>query len=145
MLSTSSARLAFAVIVCLAVCVPVAWTFSSGAPDGACNDMVPQHLVPPQKSAAPYNIIVKKKEGSSSVHVLTIVGKGAQNVIKGFMVQAKQNGKLVGKFVVSKSDKQAKYLRCNGVARVSIQNAWMSRCIRKKFAYWLIDSNDKIL
>lgn len=113
--STSAARFLLYVAVAIAAS-GAAQAFKSGAPDGACADMIPQHHVPAQTSAAPYTLAVAKHDGHFD---LTIAGKSAENVIKGFLVQAKQNGQLVGQFVVDDADKYAHYVSCERKQRVS--------------------------
>uniref|UniRef100_A0A182VSQ2 Reelin domain-containing protein n=1 Tax=Anopheles minimus TaxID=112268 RepID=A0A182VSQ2_9DIPT len=50
------------VLLTVALCAVPTLSFSAGAPNGACDDMIPQHHTDPQKSAAPYQIILSKKQ-----------------------------------------------------------------------------------
>lgn len=113
-MSSSAAALLFVV----AVAIASANAYKSGAPDNACGDMIPQHHVPAQTSPAPYTLTVAKHEGHFD---LTIAGKTEANVIKGFLVEAKQGNKLVGQFVVPETDEYTHYVSCDDKPRVSFQ------------------------
>lgn len=111
-----------AVITIALVCaIPSVYSYSSGAPEGACGDMTPQHHVDPQQSEAPYKLILSTDKLSAdqneSVDV-KIQGNGAGNTIKGFMIQARINNKPVGQFTV-KSKKHSQLLNCSGGSGVS--------------------------
>lgn len=92
-------------------------SLSDGAPVGACKDMVPQHHTAAQTSAAPYTVTATKR---GAVYDVKIAGQSAANTIKGFMVQAKHNGKLVGEFVVAAGDKHTQYVNCGGNGKVGV-------------------------
>lgn len=104
------------VTIALVCVIPSAYSYSKGAPEGACGDMIPQHHVEPQPSEAPYKLLLSSKQlkadQSQSVDV-KIQGNSAGDTIKGFMMQARVGDKPVGKFTV-KSKKYAQLLNCSG-------------------------------
>ncbi|KOB73454.1 Uncharacterized protein OBRU01_10723 [Operophtera brumata] len=51
----------FKVLVLTVAVVAYAEAYSSGAPDTACQDMIPRHPVAAQKSPAPYSISTSTK------------------------------------------------------------------------------------
>lgn len=51
----------FKVLVFAVAVVAYAEAYSSGAPETACQDMIPRHPVSAQKSAAPYTIATSTK------------------------------------------------------------------------------------
>lgn len=109
------------VSIALICAVPSAYSYSSGAPESACKDMVPQHPVDPQPSAAPYKLNLstdKLRAGKDESVSLKIQGNSAGDTIKGFMIQARIGDKPVGKFNI-KSKKHAQLLNCSGGAGVS--------------------------
>lgn len=106
-------------VVLLAVLMAAAAStaFKTGAPAGACSDMVPQHGVGAQTTPAPYTVTVTKR---GALYDLKIAGKTAADTVKGFMVMVRQRGNPVGQFVVAGSDnKHVHYVDCGGKARVS--------------------------
>lgn len=110
----------FRLLVTLALVATPVFCYSAGAPSGACGDGVPQHHVEPQKSPAPYDIILSESKIRSGDTVqITIKGKGAENTFKGLLVQAKVGGTPVGKFDVTPSDKYIQLLDCGKGKAVS--------------------------
>lgn len=111
------------VTIALICAIPSAYSYSAGAPEGACGDMTPQHHVDPQSSTPPYKLLLSSKELSSGKDEpirLTIQGNGAGDTIKGFMIQARIGDKPVGKFEVpATSKKHAQLLNCSGGSGVS--------------------------
>lgn len=109
------------VTVALVCIIPSVYSYSAGAPETACVDMTPQHHTDPQPSEPPYKLILSndklRADKSESVD-LKIQGNGAGNTIKGFMIQARVDGKPVGNFTV-KSKKHAQLLNCFGGSGVS--------------------------
>lgn len=61
------------IVIALVCAVPAVYTYSDGAPEGACEDMTPQHGVDPQPSDAPYKLSLSSKQldsaKSQQVHV----------------------------------------------------------------------------
>lgn len=61
------------IVIALVCAVPAVYTYSDGAPEGACEDMTPQHGVDPQASDAPYKIFLSSTQLDSTknqqVHV----------------------------------------------------------------------------
>lgn len=111
----------FAAIALICV-IPSAWSYSAGAPEEACGDMIPKHHVAPQSSKAPYKLLLSTKElrsGEDESVNLEIKGNTAGDTIKGFLLQARIGDKPVGKFTV-KSTKYAQLLDCSGGKSVSI-------------------------
>ena len=105
------------VTIALICAIPSAYSYSAGAPEGACGDMTPQHHVDPQESTPPYKLLLTSN--GDKVHV-TIKGNGAGDTIKGFMVQARLGDKPIGKFEVpTTSRKHAQPLSCSGGSGVS--------------------------
>lgn len=113
------------VTIALICAVPSAYSYSAGAPEAACGNMLPQHHVDPQQSTPPYKLLLSSKQLSTgkdeSVHV-TIQGNSAGDTIKGFLVEARVGDKPVGKFEVpTASKKYAQLLNCSGGSGVSKQ------------------------
>ncbi|XP_028179339.1 putative defense protein Hdd11 [Ostrinia nubilalis] len=88
-------------LVVLVALVACAQGYSSGAPESACEDMIPRHPVPPQKSKAPYTITTNTKvvKAGSPLEVV-ISGKGASDTIRGLLLQARVGDKPVGTFTI---------------------------------------------
>ncbi|CAH0404677.1 unnamed protein product [Chilo suppressalis] len=87
--------------------------YSSGAPTDSCVDMVPQHPVPPQKSAAPYVITTSTKTVKAGTPMEVVIsGKGPSNTIRGLLLQARHGDKPVGTFTVAPNDNFAQLLNC---------------------------------
>lgn len=104
-------------LIALAAFAAPALGNANGAPNVACDDMIPQHGVNPQSSIAPYKIIVSKNEGKSSdVIVVTIQGNTASDTIKGFLLQGRVGKTPTGSFA---PEGHSHFLNC-GSADVSI-------------------------
>uniref|UniRef100_A0A1L8DPH3 Putative serine protease n=1 Tax=Nyssomyia neivai TaxID=330878 RepID=A0A1L8DPH3_9DIPT len=82
------------IIVFVAIALPAAWANSAGAPTVACDDLVPQHHVDPQKTTAPYSYVLPKKRTVAPGESLevTVRGNSKSDTIKGFLVQARAPG-----------------------------------------------------
>lgn len=87
----------------------------SGPPHSACVDMMPRHDVEPQSRVSPYSVQVKnsKLQSGDSIEV-TIRGATDDDKILGFMVQAQDEGKVVGKWIVSDTNVYGKSMHCFG-------------------------------
>ncbi|CAH0726522.1 unnamed protein product, partial [Brenthis ino] len=103
----------------LTVLAVVAYTegYSSGAPESACQDMIPRHPVEPQKRPAPYIITTSTKEVKAGTPMeVTIAGKSSADTIRGLMLQARtgdKGDKIVGLFTVAPNDPLARTLKCS--------------------------------
>ncbi|RZF34786.1 hypothetical protein LSTR_LSTR007838 [Laodelphax striatellus] len=78
----------FGSLLCLSI-VQRVHSFATGAPTGACQDLVPQHGVDGQKSASPYVIqpaLTKIKPGGKTEIVIFAPKRQS---FKGFIVQAR--------------------------------------------------------
>ncbi|XP_076034442.1 putative ferric-chelate reductase 1 homolog [Oratosquilla oratoria] len=84
--------------------------FSIGAPDTACDSMVPGHGSPPQSSDTPFFITADKTEVSSGDKVQVIMSSPNGDPFKGFLIQARDTNtdKILGTF----SSKEYKFLTC---------------------------------
>ncbi|XP_014249583.1 putative defense protein Hdd11-like [Cimex lectularius] len=87
-------------------------SYKSGAPKETCEDMTPQHKVPPQKSRSPYVIRLSRTKihAGESVDV-TITGKTTET-FKGFLLQARLGSTPVGKFSTKGSSNLVKLTDC---------------------------------
>lgn len=113
----NSANNIFVAATLLLAAASSSWAFKAGAPAGACKAMTPHHHdFVAQSSKAPYKVTATK---NGAVFDVSIEGKSADNTIKGFLVQAKQNGKVVGEFVVPDNDEHIQYVACDGKPKVS--------------------------
>ncbi|XP_065085128.1 putative defense protein Hdd11 [Ochlerotatus camptorhynchus] len=113
------------VLLTVALCAAPAFSFSAGAPDGACGDMIPQHHTDPQKSAAPYKILLGKKQIKSGEGVtITVQGNTAKDTIKGLLCQARVGETAVGSFDVPPNNNFIQTLDCG--------NSKMSAITHKK-------------
>ncbi|KAJ2944605.1 hypothetical protein O0L34_g3959 [Tuta absoluta] len=101
-------------LVVLAVAlVAYAEGYSSGAPDTACQDMVPKHPVAAQKVAAPYIVTTSTKVVKAGQPMQVVIsGKSASNTIGGLLLQARVGNKPVGTFSVPAGDRFAQLLNC---------------------------------
>lgn len=108
-------------VIAFVCAIPSAYSYSAGAPEQACGDMIPQHHVDPQESEAPYKLLLSsnqlRSDKSESVNI-KIQGNEAAHTIKGFMLQARVGDEPVGKFTV-KSLKHAQLLNCSNGKGVS--------------------------
>lgn len=102
------------IFVSIALLIVPALGNSTGAPKAACVDMVPQHLVEPQASIAPYSLQTSKSklQGGESVDI-TLKGNSPADTIKGFMVQARVNNKPVGQFQISPTNQFGQAVSCD--------------------------------
>lgn len=101
----------FFIVACVAL--PSAWAYSSGAPNGACVSMLPQHGVDPQESPAPYKLLLSANSLRAGDEVeLELKGNGQGDLIKGFLVQARVGNEAIGQFKVSPNNKLAQTLSC---------------------------------
>ncbi len=106
--------------------------YSTGAPDEACFDMVPQHGVNPQSSKAPYEVKLSKTQLRSGDRIdVTINGLKRGDTIKGFMVQARVGQTPVGKWLVDKNYAYGQPLDCGNGSGVSFNNLFIKN--RKRF------------
>lgn len=114
-------RMTFRFVFALAVLAVPVWSYSAGAPEGACGDMVPQHHVAAQTSPAPYAIAVSKQQIRSGESVqVTISGQTQKDTIKGFLVQARVGQAPVGQFDVAPTNPYIQTLNCGNGKAVSI-------------------------
>lgn len=105
------------VLIALAAFAAPAWGNANGAPNVACENMIPQHGVEPQASIAPYKIIVSKNEVKSSESItVTIQGNTPSDTIKGFLLQGRVGTTPTGSFV---PESHSHFLNC-GTPDVSI-------------------------
>ncbi|XP_055643172.1 putative defense protein Hdd11 [Toxorhynchites rutilus septentrionalis] len=101
------------VLLAIAMCAVPALSFSAGAPKDACGDMIPQHHTDPQKSAAPYKILLDKKQIKSGQGVtVTVQGNSPSDTIKGLLCQARVGETPVGSFDVPPSNNLIQTLNC---------------------------------
>ncbi|XP_045511450.1 putative defense protein Hdd11 [Colias croceus] len=102
--------------ICLAFALVMgANAYSAGAPESACQDMIPRHPVDPQKRPAPYTITTSTKVVKAGTPMqITISGKSASDTIRGIMLQARtSNDKPVGTFTVDANDSLARVMKCD--------------------------------
>lgn len=107
-MSTLDFRMSRLVLLTLAAiaCLDVVYGYGSGAPNGSCVDMVPQHHTPPQTSVMPYTVVPLKKTISPGEKLsLLITPTSAVKEFKGFLVQARVGDTPVGQFTPSNSVK----------------------------------------
>lgn len=106
----------FQLFTLLAV-VSTTYAYSGGAPESACDDMIPRHPADPQSSEFPYELQLSKKSISPSDTVVITIGK--DKIFKGFLLEVRKGNKSVGQFVISDDDKFSKTLGCHGGKAVS--------------------------
>ncbi|XP_053672329.1 putative defense protein Hdd11 [Anopheles nili] len=101
------------VLLTVALCAAPAIGFSAGAPNGACGDMIPQHHTDAQKSAAPYQIILSKKQLKAGEGLtITVQGNSAKDTIKGLLCQTRVGETPVGAFDVPPNNNYIQTLDC---------------------------------
>lgn len=109
------------VLLTIAMCAAPALSFSAGAPKDACDDMIPQHHTDPQKSAAPYKILLNKKQIKSGQGVtVTVQGNTPSDTIKGLLCQARVGETPVGSFDIPPSNNYIQTLSCGNSKTVSL-------------------------
>ncbi|CAG9784576.1 unnamed protein product [Diatraea saccharalis] len=87
--------------------------YSSGAPSESCVDMVPQHPVPPRKTAPPYTITTSTKTVKAGQPMEVVIsGKAPSDTIRGLLLQARDGDKPIGTFTVAPNDEFAQLLNC---------------------------------
>jgi len=91
----------------------VALSYGAGAPEDACVSMTPNHGVDPQKSAAPYQLLLSSNDVLSGGSV-TVTIKGTKgNSFKGFLLQARDSAENpIGTFQDITSN--SKTINCGG-------------------------------
>lgn len=96
--------------------------YSAGAPIGVCGSMTPNHhSIAPQASVSPYRLIVSTNQARIGESVtVTIDGITPANTIKGFLLEARQDGKIVGWFDASGESKYAQTIDCDEKPQVII-------------------------
>lgn len=127
--------------VCL-FALPSVWSYSSGAPPAACGNMTPQHGVPPQKSKAPYKLLLSSKQVSKGGEVeLELKGDSADKTLKGFLVQARVGDQPVGQFKIADDDKYAQAVNCGGGNKVTPRSIFFPFIIYYYFLYSSVIAN----
>lgn len=110
----------FKVIVLVVALIGTVSCYSAGAPESECVSMTPQHHVEAQKSAFPYSINIAKRQIRSGETVqITIKGKSADDVIKGFIIQARNGATPIGVWDASPSASYAQLKNCGNSKSVS--------------------------
>merc|ERR1711976_11867 len=95
--------------VLLCACLAV-WALPEGAPEDACDDLIPQHFVPPQTSPAPFALNVQRR-GNRALVTLERTG---DLEIRGFIIQARDtSGQITGRFGIIDAV-ESKILSCPG-------------------------------
>lgn len=100
------------IILALSCALVAVNAYSGGAPPDVCEDMIPKHPVPPQKTQMPYTVKVDKDSVQPGQTVkITISGREG---FKGLLMQVRQGKKntAVGQFVVRDTDKYIKTINC---------------------------------
>ncbi|XP_062545744.1 putative defense protein Hdd11-like [Armigeres subalbatus] len=109
------------VFLTVALCATPALSFSAGAPNTACGDMIPQHHTDPQKSAAPYKILLDKKQIKSGEGVtITVQGNTPKDTIKGLLCQARVGETAVGSFDVPPNNNYIQSLDCGNSKKSAV-------------------------
>lgn len=94
--------------------------YSSGAPAEECSTMTPRHHVDAQRGAAPYDIVLDKKNIKAGETVtVSIKGRSQDDTIKGLLVQARVGDTPIGVFDVSPSKQYIQLLDCGSGRGVS--------------------------
>jgi hypothetical protein len=110
----------FKVIALVVALIGSVSCFSGGAPESECQSMTPRHHVDPQKSAFPYSINLSKKQVRAGETIeVTIKGKTADDVIKGFIAQARVGDTQIGVWDASPSASYAQIKNCGNSKSVS--------------------------
>lgn len=109
-------------VIVLAVClIGSVSCYSAGAPESECSTMTPRHKVEAQRSAFPYTINLSKRQVRAGETVeVTVKGKTADDVIKGFIVQARVGDTPVGVWDASPSAAYAQLVNCGNSKSVCI-------------------------
>lgn len=87
------------ILVAFLATLEVVTGYGTGAPEQACDDMIPQHHVDPQTTPFPYKITVTKKSIKAGDRVQVIISAGGSvKDFKGFFVQGRVGNRPIGKF-----------------------------------------------
>jgi hypothetical protein len=92
--------------------------FKTGAPEAACDSMIPDHGYTPQSAASPYTITPNKFKVRAGEPVEVTISGSDSTKFKGFLIQARVGNTPIGKFL---KEPQNKLLNCGsgaGVRRV---------------------------
>lgn len=96
------------------------YSLSAGVPSSACADGMPKHFgISAQTSSAPYEILYVNNDDESVT--ITIKGATEEDVIKGFLFQAKSDGSNAGHFLLSPGDNFSKIIDCGQERMVSFE------------------------
>lgn len=95
------------------------YAFSGGAPELVCDDMMPIHLVPPQRSKLPYIVGANNTEIKGGETVQIEIGGGR---FKGLMMEVRKGNRATGKFLLDEDENDFKTINCHGGKNVSKWN-----------------------
>lgn len=113
----------FKVIVLVVAFIGSVSCFSGGAPESECSTLTPRHHVDPQKSPFPYTINLSKKQVRAGETIeVTIRGKTADDVFKGFIAQARVGDTQIGTWDASTASSYAQIKNCGNSKSVSTFN-----------------------
>nr|XP_019529516.2 putative defense protein 1 [Aedes albopictus] len=126
-----------------------ALSYSVGAPLEACADMVPHHHAEPQKSIAPYKIMLDKVQASSGESVtVTVQGNTPQDTIKGLLCQARVGETPVGTFDIPASNEYVQTLDCSNIKKSAVTHKRIATAPNSVSFNWIapdgLDENVKM-
>ncbi|XP_058819384.1 putative defense protein Hdd11 [Topomyia yanbarensis] len=131
-------RVVFILMAVASMCATPALSFSAGAPAAACGDMIPQHHTEPQKSAAPYTIVLNKKQIKSGEGItVTVKGNTNKDTIKGLLCQARVGETAVGSFDVPPNNNFIQTLDCGNSKKSAITHKKMTSDPREISFNWV--------
>ena len=114
--------------VLVGICLLVAADgYSQGAPDSACNTLVPGHGVDSQSSLSPYTLTPSVASAEPAQRIKVTLGSSDGSPFKGFIVQARDsnNNEVIGTFFTD----EHKYLTCGKGFSVSTNRQLLNYCI----------------
>ncbi|XP_055382027.1 defense protein l(2)34Fc-like [Condylostylus longicornis] len=88
------------ILAAIALLTAPVLSYSSGAPTAVCDTLAPQHGgLLSQETNVPYTLTLSSTSVNDVEPIsITLKGNSEADVIKGFVIQARVNGKPVGKF-----------------------------------------------
>jgi hypothetical protein len=125
----------YTLYVFLLIAIPAHITaFKSGAPEEACDSMIPDHHSTPQSTQSPYTITLNKSKVKAGDIVEVTLSGSDSTKFKGYLIQARVGNTPIGKF---QKGPEIKLLNCgsgvgsaathtNNKDKTSIKLTWMS-------------------
>jgi len=108
----------YTLYVFLLIAIPAHITaFKSGAPEEACDSMIPDHHSTPQSTQSPYTITLNKSKVKAGDIVEVTLSGSDSTKFKGYLIQARVGNTPIGKF---QKGPEIKLLNCGSGVGVRV-------------------------